>query len=308
MTRIMLAAGFAAAGLALLIGLGLWQVQRLGWKQAILADIAARIVAAPVALPADPDPVAHRYLPVAATGRVTGAALRVLISLPQTGAGYRIIAPFDIGAPSPLATLGAVRQPAGDLRRAMIAPLDGAGPSDAGAASGPGRAGAANVGTTISNEADAGGGSGAARMGSAVPITADIGADPSPDGGRRIMIDLGYVPVADAYRIPSQPIAVTGNLHWPDEVDGFTPDADVAGNIWFARDVPAMAAALGTAPVLLVARTVTPDAGTVPLPVTTAGIPNDHLNYAITWFALGAIWTVMATVLLLRMIRARREA
>jgi surfeit locus 1 family protein len=40
---------------------------------------------------------------------------------------------------------------------------------------------------------------------------------------------------------------VTGNLHWPDEVDSFTPARSWPA-IWFARDVPAMAAALGSEP------------------------------------------------------------
>jgi surfeit locus 1 family protein len=58
--------------------------------------------------------------------------------------------------------------------------------------------------------------------------------------------------------------------------------------------VPALAQALGTDPVLLIARTTSEPAPTVtPLPVDSAGIPNDHLQYAITWFSLAAIWLVM---------------
>ena len=38
--------------------LGVWQVQRLAWKQGVIADIDARIQPAPVALPASPDPEA----------------------------------------------------------------------------------------------------------------------------------------------------------------------------------------------------------------------------------------------------------
>ena len=41
-------------GAAILICLGVWQVQRLAWKEGVIADIDARIVAEPVALPADP--------------------------------------------------------------------------------------------------------------------------------------------------------------------------------------------------------------------------------------------------------------
>ncbi len=44
-------------GAAILVSLGLWQVQRLAWKEAIVADINSRITAAPVDLPAQPDPL-----------------------------------------------------------------------------------------------------------------------------------------------------------------------------------------------------------------------------------------------------------
>ena len=50
----LLALIFGIAGTAVLVSLGLWQLQRLEWKQGILDDIEARITAAPVALPADP--------------------------------------------------------------------------------------------------------------------------------------------------------------------------------------------------------------------------------------------------------------
>lgn len=40
----------AAAGLVILLGLGTWQVQRLAWKEALLAQLAANAAAAPVDL------------------------------------------------------------------------------------------------------------------------------------------------------------------------------------------------------------------------------------------------------------------
>jgi surfeit locus 1 family protein len=40
------------------------------------------------------------------------------------------------------------------------------------------------------------------------------------------------------------------------------------------------------------------------LPVDTQGIPNNHLNYAVTWFSLAAVWAGM-TLLLLWRIRQR---
>ena len=60
--------------------------------------------------------------------------------------------------------------------------------------------------------------------------------------GRRVMVDRGIVPVPekDAPRAPGA-ATVTGNLHWPDEVDRWTPEPDPDAGIWFARDVPRMA-------------------------------------------------------------------
>ena len=71
--------------------------------------------------------------------------------------------------------------------------------------------------------------------------------------GRRILLDRGFVPIGekDAPRRLG-PIAVEGSLAWPQETDRYTSPPDREKNIWFARDVPLMAEALGTAPVLLV--------------------------------------------------------
>lgn len=123
--------------------------------------------------------------------------------------------------------------------------------------------------------------------------------------GRRILLDRGFV--AEAARDAPRPpvgLTVTGNLHWPDEADRFTPPPDAAAGLWFARDVPAMAAALGTAPVMVVARDVEgPTQGIVPVPVGTSAIPDDHLHYAITWFSLAAVWAGMTAFFLWRIRR-----
>ncbi|MEM0948648.1 MAG: SURF1 family protein [Pseudomonadota bacterium] len=208
-------------GAAVLVSLGLWQVQRLAWKEAVLGEIEARIAADPVPLPQTPDPEADRYRPVAVTGTISGDDLRVLISAKGVGPAYRIIAPLTL------------------------------------------------------------------------------------EDGRRVMVDRGYVP--DAQKNTPRPggqASITGNLHWPDEIDGFTPDNDVANNIWFARDVPVMAEALGTEPVLIIARqTSESDPVVTPLPVDTSGIPNDHLQYAVTWFGLAAVWILMTGLWVRRIVR-----
>jgi surfeit locus 1 family protein len=54
------------ATFGVLLGLGTWQVHRLHWKEAILAQIAHAEAAPPIALPANPEP----YTKVAVTGRL----------------------------------------------------------------------------------------------------------------------------------------------------------------------------------------------------------------------------------------------
>lgn len=201
---------FGLAGAAVLISLGVWQVQRLAWKEGVLADIESKISATPADLPAEPEPQGHRYQPVTVTGSFGEDALRVLVSRKRVGAGYLIVSPF---------------------------------------------------------------------------LT----------DGRRILVDRGFLRLDDA--LPAAPggeVTVTGNLHWPDDRNSATPENDVAGNTWFARDIPQMSDTLNTEPVLVVARRMSKDDGPLtPMPVDTAGIPNDHLEYAVTWFSLAAIWLGM---------------
>ena len=123
--------------------------------------------------------------------------------------------------------------------------------------------------------------------------------------GRRIMIDRGYVPVADTRRTArAEDIEVVGNLHWPDEVDRWTPEPDLKKGIWYGRDVIAMAEALNTDPVLIVAREQTPaEPAATPIPVGTEGIPNNHLGYAIQWFGLAIVWAGMTAFLIWRIHR-----
>ena len=121
-------------------------------------------------------------------------------------------------------------------------------------------------------------------------------------GAGRVLVDRGFVPVRETARPePAEGVTVLGNLHWPDEVDGYTPEPDLEAGIWFARDVEAMAAHLGTRPILVVARNVShSDALATPMGLDSSGIPNDHLEYAITWFSLAVIWAAMTVYFLWR--------
>ena len=60
---------FGLAGVAILVALGIWQVQRLAWKEGVLEKIEARIAADPVSLPEAPDSEQHKYLPVEVNGK-----------------------------------------------------------------------------------------------------------------------------------------------------------------------------------------------------------------------------------------------
>jgi surfeit locus 1 family protein len=94
---------------------------------------------------------------------------------------------------------------------------------------------------------------------------------------------------------PTGQVRVTGLIRETQDAAPFTPKPDVAGRIWYGRDPAAMAAALGVqlaAPFIL-----TRDAGT-PGEAPEGGhtrltFRNDHLSYAITWFALAATLLVI---------------
>ena len=220
MTRRMIAPLlFGVLGVAILASLGVWQVQRLGWKTAVIADIEARLAAAPAAVPEEPRPEADRYLRVRAEGAIEPGELDVYTSAPGQGVGYRVIVPLRL--------------------------VD----------------------------------------------------------GRRILLDRGFVPIGekDAARHVG-PILVEGSLAWPRETDRFTSPPDRAKNIWFARDVPLMAEALGTEPVMLVTASSDDPGQPMPLPVTV-DIPNNHLGYAIQWFGMALAWALMTGYLLWRIKR-----
>lgn len=221
MRRILFPLFLGISGVVVLCWLGFWQLDRLAWKEAVLADINARLTAAPMALPVAPSEAVDEYANVVVKGALVGPELHVLASGTEAGTGYRVIRALE------------------------------------------------------------------------------------DTSGRRIMIDLGLLQLDDATPPPNAPLgAITGTLLWPDDVNSSTPAPDLAKNIWFGREVVPMAQALNTEPLMVVARDVArPDPRITLLPVDTAGIKNDHLSYAVTWFGLALVWAAMTIFLISRTLR-----
>jgi len=89
----------AIAGLAMLIGLGTWQLQRKQWKDALIAKIAARVVASPVPLSeAQQASFAGsdiEYLHVTARGRLHHDKERYLYAPAKSGLGWHVYTPLE---------------------------------------------------------------------------------------------------------------------------------------------------------------------------------------------------------------------
>jgi surfeit locus 1 family protein len=68
--RLVLLLVLASLAMALLVGLGFWQLQRMEWKNALIADLERSIAAEPVAYapPADPASGSRQFQRVVATG------------------------------------------------------------------------------------------------------------------------------------------------------------------------------------------------------------------------------------------------
>jgi surfeit locus 1 family protein len=211
------------AGCGVLIWLGLWQVERLAWKEDILTSIDARLAAEPQPLRTDVTEASHEYSRVTLSGKPTGEELHVLVSGTSAGTGYRVVSRF------------------------------------------------------------------------------------ATDGGEAILLDQGLLQLDEKEATPLLvPMQVTGTLLWPDDQTSSTPDPDLGANVWFARNIDTMAATLDTLPLMVVATATTPaDPRLTPLPVATAGIKNDHFEYAVTWFLLAIVWAVMSLFLILRTLRPK---
>ena len=120
--------------------------------------------------------------------------------------------------------------------------------------------------------------------------------------GETLAINAGFVPntmqdrdVQDraiARLITGKPVPMTGYVRFPETAGVFTPDVEHAKRLWFARDHLAMAQAFGwdkLAPFYIDLETPVPESG-IPKPgPLEVHLRDDHMQYAITWFALAGV-------------------
>lgn len=227
----------ATLGVALLVGLGMWQLQRLQWKEALIAERDSRLAAAPVALDQALKEFdanhSVEFLKVEAAGNFQHDAELFLLTTEGGVPGFEVVTPL---------------------------------------------------------------------------LSKD---------GIIVLVDRGFIPEPlkdPAKRPESHPqgeVKVMGMLRRHVGSRGpFTPDNDAESNIWYWWDIPAMLAFAHVAPDARVAPFVLhvlPGEGKgLPRPVSAAeGLINNHLQYAITWFALAALLIVMSGLLIRQTLRKR---
>jgi surfeit locus 1 family protein len=215
---------FAALGLAVLLGLGFWQLERLAWKTDLIARVEARAQAAATPIPAENE-----------WGSVSA----------ERDEYRRVIA-------------------RGVLRHDYEV----------------------QVYTVVSEEPGRHAGPGYWVL---TPLELPSGAI--------VIVNRGFVPQDKkdpATRKEGQvqgEVTITGLLRTPEEAGFFTPANDPARNAWYRRDPAEIAHALGLSRVA----PFTIDAGATPNPGglpeggrTRVRFPNNHLQYALTWFGLAA--------------------
>jgi len=113
------------------------------------------------------------------------------------------------------------------------------------------------------------------------------------DRGFTLLVNRGFVPQDMKGRplpAPAGIVAVTGLLRPSEPHGGFLRANDPAADRWYSRDVAAISAKRGIGPAA--PYFIDADAATSPgWPrggLTVIRFPNNHLQYALTWFAMAA--------------------
>lgn len=129
------------------------------------------------------------------------------------------------------------------------------------------------------------------------------------EDGRALFVNRGFVPFEnkDASTRPEGQVAGTVTVNGlarprlSEKPSSLVPDNDIAKNIFYWKDLGAMAGAAGIPTDRVVSFFVDADATANPggLPiggVTQFDLPNNHLQYALTWYGLAAALVVVSGV------------
>jgi len=207
-----------------LLALGVWQVQRLQWKNALIAQVDQRVHAAPAAAPAiaswpqltrDKDEYRHLRL----EGRFMDERATLVQASTVLGPGFWVLTPFQ------------------------------------------------------------------------------------SEDGATVLVNRGFVPKRTVLPAGPQRVAITGLLRMSETSKPLLRDNNPAEDRWYARNVQAIAAARGLGPVapwFLDQDAAQPAAPGAPVGgLTVISFNNNHLVYAMTWFAL-SLMAVAGCVLIAR--------
>jgi surfeit locus 1 family protein len=121
-------------------------------------------------------------------------------------------------------------------------------------------------------------------------------------GGGLIVVDRGFVPegrqdkaTRAAGELGDATVDMVGVMRWPEQPSWFTPQAEPAHSLWFVRDPKAMAQAKhwGDVAPFFIELESPPPPGGLPQPgPLRVNLPDDHLQYALTWYGLAAVLVV----------------
>ena len=131
--------------------------------------------------------------------------------------------------------------------------------------------------------------------------------------GSTVIVNRGFIPedkkdpkTRQAGQIAG-PVTIVGSLRWPEPRHWVTPNDDPAHNLWLSRDPQSIAAAKGLgaiAPFYVEQESPVPPGG-IPQPgKLVVALPDNHLQYAITWYGLAA---ALAGVFVVWAINSRRR-
>ena len=119
-----------------------------------------------------------------------------------------------------------------------------------------------------------------------------------------IIVNRGFVPEGGRGEQPrgrtdACSVPIVGAMRWPEPRGLFTPADNPQRNLWFVRDHLAMAAARNAGPVapFYIDQEAPVPAGGLPRPgKLTPNLPNNPLQYALTWYGLALVLVVVFLV------------